>query len=104
MAMLKQIFRFIIYLQGRVDRYRIRKLERKIWELKKQLIKNNKYMTLEYVQPTPEQIEVMQNFRTKMGALYTEIDELPTSRGKSLALTKLEECSMWLNKAITNNS
>lgn len=61
-------------------------------------------MTLEYVQPTPEQIEVMQNFRRKMGALYTEISELPDSRGKSLALTKLEESSMWLNKAITNNS
>jgi len=27
------------------------------------------------------------------------IDELPNSRFKSLALTKLEECSMWAKKA-----
>lgn len=41
MGMLKQIFKFIIYLQGRADRYRIRKLERKVWELKKKLMKNS---------------------------------------------------------------
>lgn len=59
--------------------------------------------TLQYVQPTEEQIAQMQNFRDKMEALYVEIKSLPPSRGVSLALTKLEECAMWLNKGITNN-
>lgn len=61
--------------------------------------------TLQYVQPTEEQLKVMQQFRDKMQDLYTELEDvLPPSRGKSLALTKLEECAMWTNKAITNNS
>lgn len=30
------------------------------------------------------------------------INELPNSREKSLALTKLEECFMWVGKAIRN--
>lgn len=61
-------------------------------------------LTLQYVEPTPEQIEVMQEFRNVMELLYERISKLPDNRGKSLALTKLEECSMWLNKSITNNS
>lgn len=60
--------------------------------------------TLQYVQPTPESLEVMKNFRDKMEALYVEMQALPPSRGLSLALTKLEESAMWLNKGITNNS
>lgn len=60
--------------------------------------------TLQYVQPTDEQKEVMQQFRDKMQSLYEEIEVLPNSRGKSLALTKLEESAMWLNKALTENS
>lgn len=60
--------------------------------------------TFQYVSPTEEQLLVMQNFRNKMQALYEEMQTLPTSRGLSLALTKLEESAMWLNKAITNNS
>lgn len=60
--------------------------------------------TLQYVKPTDEQLATMQNFRDKMEALYKEIETLPGSRGKSLALTKLEESNMWLNKAITENS
>ena len=46
----------------------------------------------------------MQKFRDKYEALVKEItQEVETSRGSSLALTKLEESSFWLNKAITNN-
>lgn len=59
--------------------------------------------TLQYVQPTDEQKEVMQKFRDKYEALYKEVQQLPASRGLSLALTKLEESAMWLNKAITKN-
>lgn len=60
--------------------------------------------TFQYVQPTEEQKASMQNFRDKFEALATEIKGLPASRGLSLALTKLEESSFWLNKAITHNS
>lgn len=56
-----------------------------------------------YVQPSPEQIETMQNFRDKFEALYEEVKTLPSNRGLSIALTHLEEASMWVNKSITNN-
>ena len=59
--------------------------------------------TLQYVQPTDEQKAVMQAWRDKMELLFSDMKALPDSRGKSLALTKLEECAMWLNKAITGN-
>ena len=59
--------------------------------------------TLQYVQPTEEQKELMQKFRDKYEALFTELKALPPSRGLSLALTKFEESAMWLNKAITKN-
>lgn len=59
--------------------------------------------TLQYVQPTDEQKAIMQKFRDKYEALYTELKQLPPSRGMSLSLTKLEESAMWLNKAITKN-
>ena len=59
--------------------------------------------TLQYVQPTDEQKVTMQRFRNKMDDLYVEIEQLGKNRGYALALTKLEECAMWLNKGITNN-
>ena len=60
-------------------------------------------VTLQYVEPTEEQKEVMQEFRDKYEALYKEIQVLTPSRGLSLALTHLEQSAMWLNKAITKN-
>ena len=60
--------------------------------------------TLQYVQPTEEQKHLMQIYRDKAEALYRDVEMLPASRGRSLALTKLEEFSMWVNKAITHNS
>lgn len=60
--------------------------------------------TLQFVQPTEEQKTLMQSFRDKMEALYREVETLEQSRGRSIALTKLEEASMWINKTITNNS
>jgi len=57
-----------------------------------------------YVQPTEEQKERMQIFRDKFAALCTDIiDTVPNGRGRSVAFTKLEEASFWLNKAITLN-
>jgi hypothetical protein len=59
--------------------------------------------TFQYVKPTEEELATMQKFRDKYEALLTELKELPSSRGMSIALTKLEESGMWLNKAITHN-
>lgn len=59
--------------------------------------------TLQYVQPTEEQKAKMQEFRDKMETLYREVEALPKNRGIALALTKLEEAAMWLNKGITEN-
>jgi hypothetical protein len=60
--------------------------------------------SFQFVAPTDEQKAQMQNFRDKYQALHDEIALLPASRGLSLAVTKLEESSFWLNKAITNNA
>jgi len=61
-------------------------------------------VTFQYVQPTEEMIAQMQNFRDKFEALYREIESsVIYGRGKSTALTKLEESAMWLNKGITQN-
>lgn len=61
-------------------------------------------VSFQYVQPTEEQKAVMQTFRDKFQTLADEIAQLPDCRGKSLALTKLEETAFWLNKGLTGNS
>lgn len=61
-------------------------------------------MTMQYLKPTDEQVAQMQVFRDKYEALANDIKESGLrSRGVSLAFTALEESSMWLNKAITEN-
>jgi len=60
-------------------------------------------MSFQYIQPTEEQKALMQKFRDKYEALAEELKELEPSRGLSLSMTKLEESSFWLNKAITKN-
>lgn len=62
--------------------------------------------TFQYLKPTDIQIDTMQIFRNKYQVLYEDIitkNQGYTSRALSLALTKLEESAMWLNKAITHN-
>ncbi len=59
--------------------------------------------SFQFVAPTDEQKELMQNFRDKYQALHDEISQLPASRGLSLAITNLEQSAFWLNKSITNN-
>lgn len=59
--------------------------------------------TFQYVPASDEQIKIMQDFRDKYQSLGDKLKELPPSRGVSLALTKLAESAMWLNKAITKN-
>jgi hypothetical protein len=46
----------------------------------------------------------MQVFRDAFSQLHADIEKyVPVSRGRSSCLTKLEEASFWLNKAITKN-
>lgn len=60
-------------------------------------------MTLQYVKPTEDQLIIMQEFRDEYEKLLNKVKILPPSRGLSLAITKLEESAMWINKAITEN-
>jgi len=59
--------------------------------------------TLQYVKPTDEQLIIMQSFRDKYEELLTAVNMLEKNRGLAIAVTKLEESAMWLNKSITNN-
>lgn len=57
-----------------------------------------------YHQPTDGQPEKYEAIREKAKELAYLIDELcPNSREKSLAMTKLEEASMWANASIARN-
>ena len=49
--------------------------------------------------PTPEQGEMLDDITAAMKAVEETLSTLPNSRFKSLAMTKLEECSMWAKKA-----
>lgn len=49
--------------------------------------------------PTPNQAAALDAITEQMIATAETLDNLPSSRYKSLALTKLEECSMWAKKA-----
>jgi hypothetical protein len=55
----------------------------------------------EYQAPTPDQVELLQRFRSGMKGLYEDIlVAVPPSRERALAIQTLEMSSMWLNKAI----
>ncbi len=54
----------------------------------------------EYQKPTKLQIERITEVREKCRKLYDTLLCLESSRERSLAVTKLEEVSMWANKAI----
>ena len=61
-------------------------------------------MKFQYIKPTEEQKELMQQYRDIFDNIYKDIvKNVKDSRGKSLSLTKLEEASFWLNKSITDN-
>lgn len=60
--------------------------------------------TFTYHAPKDDQPAKYQAIREKAKELAYLIDELvPDSREKSLAMTKLEECSMWANAGIARN-
>lgn len=55
----------------------------------------------EYQQPNPEDVHRIVITRAECAALYEAIREVvPDCAERTLAIRKLEECSMWLNKAI----
>ena len=60
--------------------------------------------TFTYHAPKDGQPEKYQAIREKAKELAYLIQELvPPSREQSLAMTKLEECSMWANAGIARN-
>lgn len=54
----------------------------------------------DYHRPSPAQVEQIATFRDGCKALHAVILALPAGRERALAVTKLEEVSMWGNKAI----
>lgn len=57
----------------------------------------------EYQAPTPEHVTKITEVREACKVLHEVLLTLPDSREKSLAITKLEEVSMWANKGIVFN-
>lgn len=57
----------------------------------------------EYQTPTPEGVQQITAVRESCKALYDVLNTLPACRERSLAITKLEEVSMWANKGIVFN-
>ncbi len=57
-----------------------------------------------YHSPKNDQPERYEKIRSKAKELAYLIEECcPESRERSLAITKLEECSMWANASIARN-
>lgn len=61
--------------------------------------------TFDYLQPTMEQIDVMQQMRQAAQAYYNAIDELvPEGPDKTYLIRKLREVAMWVNVTITRTT
>jgi len=65
----------------------------------KSIIENN-FM---YHAPTGGQMEKYANLRAKAKELAFMIDEVPSGRERSLAMTNLEQAVFWANAAIARN-
>lgn len=57
----------------------------------------------EYQKPTPAGVEQIETVRQGCKTLHDILLALPACRERSLAITKLEEVSMWANKGIVFN-
>ena len=57
----------------------------------------------EYQKPTERSISAITHVREQCKDLYDTLLALAPSRERSLAITKLEEVSMWANKGIVFN-
>ena len=54
----------------------------------------------DYHRPSATQVEQIDRIRKACKALHEEILDLPVTRERSLAITNLEQVSMWANKGI----
>ena len=61
---------------------------------------NNMKNPFEYQKPTDEMVTKITELREVCKAVHEKLLTLPESRNRSMAVTKLEEVSMWANKAI----
>lgn len=59
-----------------------------------------KTKAFDYIEYDSLAAEKQAYFKTSCVNLASSIESLPNGRAKSLALTKLEECYMWIGKAI----
>ena len=57
----------------------------------------------EYQKPNEAAVQQIEAVREKCKELFDLLNLLPASRERSLAITKLEEVSMWANKGIVFN-
>ena len=57
----------------------------------------------EYQRPNPVMVDQIEAVRQSCKATYNVLMGLPACRERSLAITKLEEVSMWANKGIVFN-
>lgn len=57
----------------------------------------------DYQKPTDEQVEKITEVREACKSLHNILLTLPKSREIAVAVTKLEEVSMWANKGIVFN-
>lgn len=85
------------------------------WDILQEVIDKSKGLTphdvgtvekkhpFEYQKPTDEQVAQITAMRDAMKAVYDNLMSLPESRERSIAITKLEEASMWMNKGIVFN-
>lgn len=65
---------------------------------------NQDLTSFEYNAPDAEQLERLKRTRSAIRDAYNVImKELPPCRERSLAITKLEEASMWANKGVVFN-
>lgn len=62
---------------------------------------DNKLHPFEYQKPTPESTNAIITLRIAHARLHEcLLWNIPDCRERSIAITKLEECSMWANKAV----
>lgn len=54
----------------------------------------------DYVRYDEHHTEIQRNFKGTFESLEADIDQLEAGRARDLALVKLEECYMWIGKAI----
>ena len=54
----------------------------------------------DYIAPTAESVEKIKEIRSACKELSEKLETITPCRERSLAITKLEEVSMWANKAV----